>query len=96
MATDPIILAWRILWTEEPGRLQSNRVTQIWTCLKQFSTHTGGQWLRLHAPNAGALGSIPGQGTRAHTPQLKFHMPQLKISPATTNTWHSQINKNNI
>ena len=25
------------------------------------------QWLRLHAPNAGGLGLIPGQGTRSHT-----------------------------
>ena len=24
------------------------------------------QWLRLRTPNAGGLGSIPGQGTRAH------------------------------
>ncbi|TEA31888.1 hypothetical protein DBR06_SOUSAS8310129, partial [Sousa chinensis] len=24
------------------------------------------QWLRLHAPNAGGPGSIPGQGTRSH------------------------------
>ncbi|TEA36710.1 hypothetical protein DBR06_SOUSAS310123, partial [Sousa chinensis] len=24
------------------------------------------QWLRLHAPNAGGPGSIPGQGTRFH------------------------------
>ncbi|TEA42709.1 hypothetical protein DBR06_SOUSAS1610227, partial [Sousa chinensis] len=23
------------------------------------------QWLRLHAPNTGGLGSIPGQGTRS-------------------------------
>ena len=29
------------------------------------------QWLRLHAPNAGGLGSIPGQGTGSHMPQLK-------------------------
>ena len=35
------------------------------------------QWLRLCAPNAGDLGSIPGQGTR---------------SRATTKTWRSQIN----
>ena len=27
------------------------------------------QWLRLHVPNAGSLGSIPGQGTRSHMPQ---------------------------
>ena len=24
------------------------------------------QWIRLHAPNAGGLGSVPGQGTRSH------------------------------
>ena len=29
------------------------------------------QGLRLYAPNAGSLGSIPGQGTRLHMPQLK-------------------------
>ena len=36
------------------------------------------QWLRLHAPNAGGLGLIPGQGTRAHILQLRVHMLQLK------------------
>ena len=53
-------------------------------------THSGTslvvQWLRLRAPNAGGLGSIPGQGTRSH-------MPQLKILRATTKTQHSQKNK---
>ena len=29
------------------------------------------QWLRLHAPNSGGLGSTPGQGTRSHMPRLK-------------------------
>ena len=24
------------------------------------------QWVRLHAPSAGGLGSMPGQGTRSH------------------------------
>ena len=37
------------------------------------------QWLRLLAPNAGGLGSIPDQET--------------KISHASTKTQHSQINK---
>ncbi|TEA40837.1 hypothetical protein DBR06_SOUSAS19710046, partial [Sousa chinensis] len=27
------------------------------------------QWLRLHTPNNGGPGSIPGQGTRSHMPQ---------------------------
>ena len=55
--------------------------------------------LRLHAPNAGGPGSIPGQVTRSHMPQLSVHMPQLKILHAatkilhaTTKTRHSQIN----
>ena len=29
------------------------------------------QWLRFRAPNAGGLGSIPGQGTRSRMPQLR-------------------------
>ena len=33
MATHSCILAWRILWTEEPGRLQSVR-SQSWTQLR--------------------------------------------------------------
>ena len=36
------------------------------------------QWLKLYAPKAGGLGSIPGQGIKFHTPQLKVCMPQLK------------------
>ena len=44
------------------------------------------QWLRLGPPNAGSLGSAPGQGTRSC-------MPQIKILCATTKTQHSQIKK---
>ena len=29
------------------------------------------QWLRLHTVNTGGLGSIPGQETRSHMPQLR-------------------------
>ena len=31
MATHYSILAWRILWTEEPGRLQTMGLQQSWT-----------------------------------------------------------------
>ena len=48
-------------------------------------TSLGVQSPGLCAPNAGGLGSIPGQGTRFHMLQLSSH--------ATTKTWHSQINK---
>ena len=42
------------------------------------------QWLKLHAPNAGGPGSIPGQGTRSHMLQPRVHMPQLNILHAAT------------
>ena len=35
----------------------------------------GGPWLRLCAPKAGALGSIPGERTRSH---------MLKLRPSAT------------
>ena len=57
------------------------------TLRSPFGTSLVFQWLRLHAANAEGPGSIPGQGTR-------FHIPQLKILHATTKTQHSQINKN--
>ena len=36
------------------------------------------QWLRLCAPNAGGLGSIPGQGARSHMQQLRPSAAKLK------------------
>ena len=38
-ATHSSILAWRILWTEEPGRAIVHRVAKSWTGLKRLSTH---------------------------------------------------------
>ena len=53
------------------------------------------QWLRLHTPNAGGLGLIPGWGTRSHMPQLRVCMLQqgLKILDATTKTQYSKKKK---
>ena len=59
---------------------------KTWLFKKREGTALVIQWLRLHAPNAEGPGSIPGQGTRSH-------MPQLKIPHATTKTLYSQINK---
>ena len=44
------------------------------------------QWLRLHAPNAGDPGSIPGQGTRSHMLLLllllsRFSHVRLFVTP---------------
>ena len=38
MATHSSILAWRILWTEEPGGLQFMGSKMSWTQLEQLST----------------------------------------------------------
>ena len=40
------------------------------------------QWVRLCAPNAGGLGSIPGWGTRSHVPQQRSQVPQLRPGAA--------------
>ena len=47
------------------------------------------QWLRLCAPNAGGLSSIPGQGTRSHMLQVRVLMQQwrshmLQLRPCAT------------
>ena len=50
--------------------------------IRSLGTSLVVQWLRLLTPNAGSLSSIPGQGTRSHTPQLRSNtsMPQLRPS----------------
>ena len=62
-----------------------------------YKTKTGTsllvQWLRLHTPNAGGPGSIPGQGTRSHMLQLNIPYTEMKIPLAATKTQHSQIIK---
>ena len=41
MATHSSILAWRIPWTEDPGGLQSCRVSKSQTRLKQLNMQGG-------------------------------------------------------
>ena len=38
MAAHSSIRAWRITWTEEPGRLESVAVAKSWTRLKRLSS----------------------------------------------------------
>ena len=40
MATHSSILAWEILWTEEPGRLQFMGLQKSWTRLNDKTTTT--------------------------------------------------------
>ena len=82
MATPSSILAWIILWRKHYSSLSvmarnreslktshlqmSDRTKKKWT-----GTSLVVQWLRLHAPNAEGPGSILGQRTRSHMPQLR-------------------------
>ena len=78
--------------------------TWCWS-VKQVKTQGSGtswwsrvQWLRLCAPSAGGLGSLPCGGTRSHLLQLRVHIPQLKIPRASTKVWqpNKQVNKENL
>ena len=52
------------------------------------------QWLRLHTPNAGGLGLIPGQGTRSHVQQLKILQAATKILHTATKIPHATTQPN--
>ena len=58
-----------ILWTVVQQNPLSMRI--LWARILVWETSLVVQWLRLHAPNAGDPGLIPGQGTRSHMPQLR-------------------------
>ena len=45
---------------------------------------------------AGGSGSMPGQGSRSHIPQLRICTSQLNIPSASAKTQHSQIDKQAI
>ena len=65
MAIHSSILAWRIPWTEEPGRLQSMGSQRVGHYLSDFQvTLNLGRWYvgKESAFNAGELVSIPGSG----------------------------------
>ena len=42
-----------------------------------------------------STGSIPGQGTRSHMPQIRVHVSQLKILHATAKSRHKLNKKTN-
>ena len=75
------ILAWRIPWILVVYIV--HRVAKSQTQLTRLHTHTGTslvvQWLRIHdQPDAGDLGSVPGQGTRSRVPQLRICLLLLR------------------
>ena len=61
-----------VQWVRRPATRNNNN--------KKMGTSLVVQWLRLCAPGAGGMGSIPSQGTRSHMSQLRVHMLQVKRS----------------
>ena len=53
--------------------------------IKILRTSLVAQWLRLHTPNAGGLGSIPGQGTRSHMHAATKSLHATTKEPASRN-----------
>ena len=64
-------------WGEDSSATRSATIDMTAPTTKVHDSETTslvGQWLRLHSPNAGTGGSISGQDTG-------FHMPQLQNPP---------------
>ena len=82
MATHSSILAWRILQTEDPGgpevTKQQQRDGGPKSGLKHMDSGTSLEvrQLGLCVPNLGAVGSIPGQGTKI--PHAAWHSQKKK------------------
>ena len=65
----------------------------IFLTFKKSGTSLVVQWLRLHAPNAEGLGSIPGQGTRSHMHVATKSSHATTKDPASRNQDMVQPNK---
>ena len=66
LASSFIFAQWDLL---QMFNLQNSKIINV-----DCGTSLVVQLLRLHAPNAGGLGSSPGQGTSSDTLQLRAHM----------------------
>ena len=80
MATYTSILAWRIPWTEEPGRLQSIGLHSAGHKLKQLSTHIPGEltWFcdfNLPTKCQGLLNLLTTGQILLTTPDLDTQLP---------------------
>ena len=63
MTTHPSILAWRIPWTEEPGRLQSMGSQKSQTRLKPLSSSSSSRVVRSSGFQSGSLNLRNRSGT---------------------------------
>ena len=77
MAPHPSTLAWKILWMEEPGRLQSMgllRVGHDWaTSLSLFTFHFHALQKEMAAHSSVLAWRIPGMGEPDGPPSMGLH-----------------------
>ena len=70
MSTHSVTLAWQILWTEEPGGLQSMRRTRLSDSTFTFHFHALEKEMATHSsvlawriPGMGEPGGLPSMGS---------------------------------
>ena len=74
MAPDSSTLAWKIPWTEEPGRLQSMGSLKVWTWLSNFTSFHFHALEKEMATHSSVLAwRIPGTGEPGVLPSLGSH-----------------------
>ena len=87
MATHSSILAWRIPWTEEPGRLQSTGLQRVgldWATSLHFKvTHTGLEKVSFHSnPKEGQchrMFKLPHNVPFSHDSKVMFKILQARL-----------------
>ena len=72
------------------GKRKQNKIP-VFLKEKYFGTSLVVQWLRLCTLEAGPPGSIPGQETRSHMPQLRVHMNELPELVMDREAWCAAI-----
>ena len=66
-------LAWKIPWTEEPGRLQSTRSLRVKTQLSTFTLHFHALEKEMATHSSVLAWRIPGTGEPGGLPSMRSH-----------------------
>ena len=97
MAPHSGTLAWKIPWTEEPGRLQSMGSLRVWhNWATSLSLFTFMHWRRKWLTHSSTLAwRIPGMGEPGGLPSMGSHRVRrnwsdLAAAAYSQKLWHSQ------
>ena len=97
MAPHSSAVAWKIPWTEEPGRLHSmgsQRVGHDWaTFTFTFKGFSGGSVSEESVCNAGDLGSVPGSGRSSGEGHSNPLQDSCLENPVDRGTWWATVHR---